>query len=155
MQTSTSIGIGHGGQSSPAQPGRAFASTSVAVFCGNLGADGLTARRMKLTTKPGTRLRIASVLLQSRFTVQFLLQRRTGPVSLEMLDFELGRAVIVKAIAAFAIRSSEHIEELAYGVLISIGLGFNHPWAVHLFFLLTSGMKNVLKCSTSFRAGVP
>ena len=33
---------------------------------------------------------MASVLLQSCFTLQFLLQRRTEPFSLEMLDFESG-----------------------------------------------------------------
>jgi hypothetical protein len=67
---------------------------------------------MKLTTKPGTRMRMASVLLQSRFTVQFLLQRRTEPVSLEMLDFELGRAAIVKAIGAFAIRTGGSFQHI-------------------------------------------
>ena len=65
MQTSTSIGIGHGGQSSPAQPGRAFASTSVAVFCCDLGADGLPVSSMRLTTNPEIRLCMSSVPSQS------------------------------------------------------------------------------------------
>ena len=73
MQTSTSVGVGQGGQSSPAQPGRAFASTSVPVFRCDLGADGLPISRVRLTTSAGIRLCMAFVSLRSWFAVQFSL----------------------------------------------------------------------------------